>query len=108
MYNAMFVKISSLVLTFKVNEGRILSSKSASKKLGFSFLLDPQINDQLTDVVGRLVTNFFDGFKVPFYKLEKLILNKRQYFTLATMDNCKIFAVIVSITTICSNFSHSI
>ena len=33
-----------------------------------------------------------------------------QYFTLATMDNCKKFAVIVSITTICSysNFSHSI
>ena len=26
----------------------------------------------------------------------------RQYFTLATMDNCKIFAVIVSITPICS------
>ena len=34
----------------------------------------------------------------------------RQNFTLATMDNCKIFAVIVSITTICSyiNFSHSL
>ena len=33
-----------------------------------------------------------------------------QNFTLATMDNCKKFAVIVSITTICSyiNFSHSI
>ena len=33
-----------------------------------------------------------------------------QNFTLATMYNCKIFAVIVSITTICSysNFSHSI
>ena len=36
--------------------------------------------------------------------------NCGQYFTLATMDNCKKFAVIVSITTICSyiNFSHSI
>ena len=38
------------------------------------------------------------------------LLLSRQNFTLATMDNCKKFAVIVSITTICSyiNFSHSI
>ena len=39
-----------------------------------------------------------------------LLAGFRQNFTLATMDNCKKFAVIVSITTICSyiNFSHSI
>ena len=39
-----------------------------------------------------------------------LFTNIGQNFTLATMDNCKKFAVIVSITTICSyiNFSHSI
>ena len=55
--------------SFKVNEGKILSSKSASKKLGFSFLLDPQLNDQLSDGGGgRLVKNFFDGFKVHIIK----------------------------------------
>ena len=39
-----------------------------------------------------------------------LLYSGGQNFTLATMDNCKKFAVIVSITTICSyiNFSHSI
>ena len=39
-----------------------------------------------------------------------LTIQYGQNFTLATMDNCKKFAVIVSITTICSyiNFSHSI
>ena len=54
-------------LRFEVNEGKILSSKSVGKKLGFTFLLDPQLNDQLTDGMGLLVKNFFDGFKVSFY-----------------------------------------
>ena len=53
--------------SFKENEGKILSSKSAGKKLGFSFLLDPQLNDQLTNGKSLLVKNFFDGFKVGFY-----------------------------------------
>ena len=68
--------------SFKVNEGKILSSKSASKKLGFSFLLDPQLNDQLSDGGGgRLVKNFFDGFKVRFSK------NKTQYLRLRLFDS---------------------
>ena len=61
-------------LRFEVNEGKILSSKSAGKKLGFTFLLDPQLNDQLTDGMGLLVKNFFDGFKVSFnMKIEIII-----------------------------------
>ena len=74
-------------------------------------------------MVIKFVSDYFKGFKLRIFhfhdfppcmdrgKTEYDVLNlNRQYFTLATMDNCKKFAVIVSITTICSyiNFSHSI
>ena len=53
------------------------------------------------------------GFRLIYPARFTLLIEKSrvgQNFTLATMDNCKKFAVIVSITTICSyiNFSHSI
>ena len=44
---------------------KILRTNGASKNLGFSFLIDPVLNDEFKNVYGELLTSsFFQGFKV--------------------------------------------
>ena len=47
----------------------ILKTNGASQNLGFSFLIDPVLNDKFKNAHGELLTSsFFQGFKVCFQR----------------------------------------
>ena len=62
-------------------KGHIWRTNGASKNMGFSFLLDPVLNDEFKWVnswqeKGSLTNNFYQGFKVIFINK----CSKRVYF----------------------------
>jgi len=53
---------------------RILKTNGANMALGFSFFIDPVLNDEFKNIFGEYVTaSFFQGFKVMISKFTYLM-----------------------------------
>ena len=78
-------------------------TNGASKQLGFSFLLDPLLNDIYTNTQGdSLRNNFFEGFQVDFAFSFLFFINLS--FAQVLVHSPYEFAEVINYWLVCSNF----